>query len=40
MALWCDVFENQRLEDPASLQLPDPDYAGKDASRYPWLAGK
>jgi ketosteroid isomerase-like protein len=37
---WCDVFEvRDGLIQRCFIYL-DPDYAGKDTARYPWLAGK
>jgi hypothetical protein len=37
---WCDVFEvHDSLIQRCFIYL-DPDYAGKDTGRYPWLAGK
>ena len=37
---WCDVFEvRDGLIQRCFIYL-DPDYAGKDTDRYPWLAGK
>ena len=37
---WCDVFEvRDGLIQRCFIYL-DPDYAGQDTARYPWLAGK
>jgi hypothetical protein len=37
---WCDIFEvRDGLIQRCFIYL-DPDYAGKDTERYPWLAGK
>ena len=36
---WCDIFEvRDGLIQRCFIYL-DPDYAGKDTERYPWLAG-
>ena len=35
---WCDVFEIRDWKIQRCFIYPDPDYAGKDTSRYPWLA--
>ncbi|SFM74849.1 nuclear transport factor 2 family protein [Variovorax sp. OV329] len=37
---WCDVFEVRDFLIQRCFIYLDPDYAGKDTSRYPWLAGK
>jgi hypothetical protein len=37
---WCDVFEIRDWQIQRVFVYLDPDYAGKDTSRYPWLAGK
>ena len=35
---WCDVFEIRDWKIQRCFIYLDPDYAGKDTSRYPWLA--
>jgi hypothetical protein len=35
---WCDVFEIRDLKIQRCFIYLDPDYAGKDTERYPWLA--
>ncbi len=37
---WCDVFEIRDWKIVRVFIYLDPDYAGKDTARYPWLAGK
>ena len=37
---WCDVFEIRDWLIQRCFIYLDPDYAGKDTARYPWLAGK
>ncbi|MGD0906317.1 MAG: nuclear transport factor 2 family protein [Candidatus Acidiferrales bacterium] len=34
---WCDVFEIRNGKIQRVFIYLDPDYAGKDTSRYPWL---
>jgi hypothetical protein len=34
---WCDVFEIRDFLIQRCFIYLDPDYAGKDAGRYPWL---
>jgi hypothetical protein len=34
---WCDVFEISDWKIQRVFIYLDPDYAGKDTSRYPWL---
>ena len=34
---WCDVFEIRDLQIQRCFIYLDPDYAGKDTARYPWL---
>jgi SnoaL-like domain len=36
---WCDVFEIRDWKIQRVFIYLDPDYAGKDTGRYPWLAG-
>ena len=36
---WCDVFEVRDGKIQRCFIYLDPDYAGKDTARYPWLAG-
>ena len=36
---WCDVFEIRDFQIQRCFIYLDPDYAGKDTGRYPWLAG-
>lgn len=36
---WCDVFEIRDHRIHRCFIYLDPDYAGKDTARYPWLAG-
>ena len=36
---WCDVFEIRDWQIQRCFIYLDPDYAGKDTTRYPWLAG-
>jgi hypothetical protein len=36
---WCDVFEVRDWKIQRCFIYLDPDYAGKDTGRYPWLAG-
>ncbi|VTU36743.1 hypothetical protein H6CHR_04781 [Variovorax sp. PBL-H6] len=36
---WCDVFEVRDFLIQRCFIYLDPDYAGKDTTRYPWLAG-
>ena len=35
---WCDVFEIRDFLIQRVFIYLDPDYAGKDTGRYPWLA--
>jgi hypothetical protein len=35
---WCDVFEVRDFLIQRCFIYLDPDYAGKDTERYPWLA--
>jgi hypothetical protein len=35
---WCDVFEIRDWKIQRCFIYLDPDYAGKDTARYPWLA--
>src|SRR5947209_12298694 len=37
---WCDVFEIRDWQIHRCFIYLDPDYAGKDTARYPWLTGK
>ena len=37
---WCDVFEIRDFLIQRVFIYLDPDYAGKDTERYPWLAAK
>ena len=34
---WCDVFEIRDWQIHRCFIYLDPDYAGKDTARYPWL---
>jgi len=34
---WCDVFEVRDWKIQRCFIYLDPDYAGKDVARYPWL---
>ena len=34
---WCDVFEIRDCKIQRCFIYLDPDYAGKDTARYPWL---
>lgn len=36
---WCDVFEVRDFLIQRCFIYLDPDYAGLDTTRYPWLAG-
>jgi ketosteroid isomerase-like protein len=36
-ARWCDVFEIKGGKIQRAFVYLDPDYAGKDTARYPWL---
>lgn len=36
---WCDIFEIRDGVIQRVFIYLDPDYAGKDTARYPWLAG-
>jgi hypothetical protein len=36
---WCDVFEIRDWKIQRCFIYLDPDYAGKDTARYPWLSG-
>jgi hypothetical protein len=36
---WCDVFEIRDWLIQRCFIYLDPDYAGQDRARYPWLAG-
>jgi hypothetical protein len=35
---WCDVFEIRDFQIQRLFIYLDPDYAGRDTARYPWLA--
>lgn len=35
---WCDVFEIRDWKIQRAFIYLDPDYAGQDTARYPWLA--
>ena len=37
---WCDVFEIRDWQIHRCFIYLDPDYAGKDTARYPWLADR
>ena len=37
---WCDVFEIRDFLIQRCFIYLDPDYAGKDVDRYPWLKGR
>jgi ketosteroid isomerase-like protein len=37
---WCDVFEVRDGKIQRCFIYLDPDYAGKDMERYPWLKGQ
>ncbi|MCB1502032.1 MAG: nuclear transport factor 2 family protein [Bauldia sp.] len=37
---WCDVFEIRDFKIQRCFIYLDPDYAGKDTARYPWLKDK
>jgi hypothetical protein len=37
---WCDVFEIRDFLIQRVFIYLDPDYAGKDTARYPWLDGE
>ena len=37
---WCDVFEIRDFLIQRLFIYLDPDYAGKDRDRYPWIAEK
>ena len=37
---WCDVFEIRDWQIQRCFIYLDPDYAGKDTARYPWLNQK
>jgi hypothetical protein len=37
---WCDVFEIRDWKIQRCFIYLDPDYAGKDTTRYPWLEQK
>ena len=37
---WCDVFEIRDFKIQRCFIYLDPDYAGKDTERYPWLANR
>ena len=37
---WCDVFEIRDWKIQRCFIYLDPDYAGKDTARYPWLKNK
>jgi hypothetical protein len=37
---WCDVFEIRDWKIQRCFIYLDPDYAGKDVARYPWLQGR
>ena len=34
---WCDVFEIRDWKIQRCFIYLDPDYAGKDTARYPWI---
>jgi hypothetical protein len=36
---WCDVFEIRAFKIQRVFIYLDPDYAGRDVERYPWLRG-
>lgn len=37
---WCDVFEIRDFKIHRCFIYLDPDYAGRDTARYPWLAAR
>jgi hypothetical protein len=37
---WCDVFEIRDFLIQRAFIYLDPDYAGQDTARYPWLDGE
>jgi hypothetical protein len=37
---WCDVFEIRDFKIQRCFIYLDPDYAGADTARYPWLASR
>ena len=37
---WCDVFEIRDFKIQRCFIYLDPDYAGSDTDRYPWLANR
>lgn len=37
---WCDVFEIRDFKIQRVFIYLDPDYAGRDVERYPWLKGE
>lgn len=37
---WCDVFEIRDFKIQRVFIYLDPDYAGKDVDRYPWLKNR
>jgi hypothetical protein len=37
---WCDVFEIRDFKIQRCFIYLDPDYAGGDTARYPWLEGR
>ena len=37
---WCDVFEVRDWKIQRCFIYLDPDYAGLDTTRYPWLSGQ
>jgi hypothetical protein len=37
---WCDVFEIRDFLIQRAFIYLDPDYAGQDSARYPWLDGE
>jgi hypothetical protein len=37
---WCDVFEIRDFKIQRVFIYLDPDYAGEDTGRYPWLAAR
>jgi hypothetical protein len=37
---WCDVFEIRDFKIQRCFIYLDPDYAGADIGRYPWLGNR